>query len=245
MHTSRAGRLAAVAGLLAALFAAPAAAHAADPVTCPLPPVPSTTQPGYTVADPRCELTGAPFVPLTGADGAPISTVHTGIEDGAGTHHEVDVIVYATGFHASEYLFPMRVTGRDGATLEELWEVGGSRAHRFCMYPGFPNLWSLYGPNTNGGLGPGAFHELVTRYALECIERLVLDGHRAVEPRREAYDAYNADVDARNARRVWSDPRAVGYYWTEHGRSAVMCPFSGPEIFGLLRHAPFDELLLR
>jgi 4-hydroxyacetophenone monooxygenase len=169
----------------------------------------------------------------------------TGIEDGDGTHHEVDVIVYATGFHASEYLFPMKVTGKGGRTLEDLWKVGGSRAHRFCMYPGFPNLWSVYGPNTNGGLGPGAFHELVTRYALECMERLILEGRHAIEPTRQAYDRYNEDVDQRNACRVWSDPRADSYYWTAHGRSAVMCPFTGPEIFDLLRHPAFDELEIR
>jgi 4-hydroxyacetophenone monooxygenase len=169
----------------------------------------------------------------------------TGIEDGDGTQHDVDVIVYATGFHASEYMFPMKVTGARGQTLDDLWKVGGARAHRFCMYPGFPNLWSVYGPNTNGGLGPGAFHELVTRYALECMERLILDGRRAIEPKREAYDRYNADVDERNAQRVWSDPRADSYYWTEHGRSVVMCPFTGPEIFDLLRHPAFDELEIR
>jgi 4-hydroxyacetophenone monooxygenase len=168
-----------------------------------------------------------------------------GIEDGDGTHHEVDVIVYATGYHASEYLFPMEVRGRDGQTLSELWKVGGARAHRFCMYPGFPNLWSVYGPNTNGGLGAGAFHELVTRYALECMERLILAGARAIEPTREAYDRFNADVDERNGRKVWSDPRGNGYYWTEHGRSVVMCPFTGPQIFDLLRHPPFDELEIR
>jgi 4-hydroxyacetophenone monooxygenase len=169
----------------------------------------------------------------------------TGIEDGDGTHHEVDVIVYATGFHASDYLFPMKVTGVGGRTLEELWKVGGARAHRFCMYPGFPNLWSVYGPNTNGGLGPGAFHELVTRYALECMERLILDGKHAIEPKREAYDRYNEDVDERNANRVWSDPRADSYYWTKHGRSVVMCPFTGPEIFDLLQHPAFEELEIR
>jgi 4-hydroxyacetophenone monooxygenase len=170
----------------------------------------------------------------------------TGIEDGDGTHHEVDVIVFATGFHASEYLFPMKVTGTGGQTLEDLWRVGGARAHRFCMYPGFPNLWSVYGPNTNGVLGPGTFHDLVTRYALECIERLILDGARAIEPTREAYDRFNTEVDERNARKVWSDPRATtSYYWTEHGRSAVMCPFNSPEIFTLLRHPAFDELEVR
>ncbi len=169
----------------------------------------------------------------------------TGIETLDGTHHDVDVIVYATGFQASDYLFPMTVTGRGGRTLEELWKVGGARAHRFCMMPGFPNLWSVYGPNTNGGLGPGAFHELVTRYALQCIERLILDDKRAIEPTEAAYWRYNEDVDERNSRKVWSDPRALSYYWTEHGRSAVMCPFTGPEIFTLLRHPPWDELELR
>jgi 4-hydroxyacetophenone monooxygenase len=139
----------------------------------------------------------------------------------------------------------MKVTGKGGRTLDDLWKVGGARAHRFCMYPGFPNLWSVYGPNTNGGLGPGAFHELVTRYALECMARLILEGKHAIEPTREAYDRYNEDVDERNACRVWSDPRANSYYWTEHGRSAVMCPFTGPEIFDFLRHPAFDELEIR
>jgi 4-hydroxyacetophenone monooxygenase len=169
----------------------------------------------------------------------------SGIEDGDGVHHDVDVIVYATGFHASEYLFPMTVTGRGGRTLSEEWKVGGARAHRFCMVPGFPNLWTVYGPNTNGALVPGSFHEQVTRYALTCMRRMLRDGGRAIEPLRDAYDRYNADVDDRNARRVWSDPRAHNYYWTEHGRSAVMCPFAIEEIFALLRHPPFDELEIR
>ncbi len=169
----------------------------------------------------------------------------TGIETVDGVHHEVDAIVYATGFHASEYLFPMTVTGRGGRTLTDVWKVGGARAHRFCMVPGFPNLWSVYGPNTNGGLGPGAFHELVTRYALECMQRLILEDRHSIEPREDAYVRFNEDVDARNARKVWSDPRSGSYYWTEHGRSVVMCPFNGPEIFDLLRHPAFDELEIR
>ena len=153
----------------------------------------------------------------------------TGIETTDGTQHDVDVIVYATGFHANDYLFPMKITGRDGRTLEEFWADGGARAYRFCMIPGFPNLWSLYGPNTNGGLGPGSFHELVTLYALQCIERLILDGQEVDRAKEEAYWRYNKEVDERNARKVWSDPRAHNYYWTDHGRSAVMCPFDRPE----------------
>src|SRR5215471_10648072 len=166
----------------------------------------------------------------------------TGIEAADGTQHDVDVIVYATGFLASEYLFPMQVTGRGGRTLDEFWKQGGARAHRFCMVPGFPNLWMIYGPNTNGGLGPGAFHELVTRYALQCMERVILDDKQEIEPTENAYRRFNEDVDERNGRKVWSDPRAQSYYWSQHGRSVVMCPFTGPEIFNLLRRPAFDEL---
>jgi 4-hydroxyacetophenone monooxygenase len=165
-----------------------------------------------------------------------------GIEGQDGTQYDVDVIVFATGFHANEYLFPMHIVGRDGLTLEQLWSDRGARAHRFTMMPGFPNLWTIYGPNTNGGLLPAQFHELATRYALESIEHLILEDRRAIEPRPEAYERFNAEVDAMNACRVWSDPRADNYYWSEHGRSAVMCPYSGPEIWDYLRHPDLDEL---
>ena len=126
----------------------------------------------------------------------------TGLEANDGTQYDVDVIVYATGFNATEYLSPMRITGRGGRDLDEFWKHGGARAHRFCMIPGFPNLWSIYGPNTNGGIGPGAFDELVTRYTLECMEHLILEGRRAIEPREDAYWQYNQEVDARGALKV-------------------------------------------
>src|SRR5262249_58690615 len=125
-------------------------------------------------------------------------------ETADGTQHDVDVIVYATGFLASEYLFPMQVTGRGGRTLDEFWKQGGARAHRFCMVPGFPNLWMIYGPNTNGGLGPGAFHELVTRDAPQCMERLILGDKKEIEPTEGAYWGLNEDGGERKRRTGWS-----------------------------------------
>jgi 4-hydroxyacetophenone monooxygenase len=76
------------------------------------------------------------------------------------------------------------------------------------------------------------------------MERLILEDKRTIEPTEEAYWRFNEEVDERNSRKVWSDPRALSYYWTEHGRSAVMCPFTGPEIFRLLQHPPADELAI-
>jgi 4-hydroxyacetophenone monooxygenase len=170
----------------------------------------------------------------------------SGIEAKDGTQHDVDIIVFATGFRPTEYLFPMTIRGRGGIRVEDLWKDGGARAYSFSMIPGFPNLWMIYGPNTNAGLGPGAFHELVTRYALECMERMILDGKKTVEAKQEPYRRFNRLVDERNRKKVWSDPRAHNYYWSaEFGRTPVMCPFLPAEIWRFLRHPNFEELDVR
>jgi len=88
-----------------------------------------------------------------------------------GRLHEADVIVYASGFHAMEFLYPMTFTGRRGQTLEDLWAKDGARAYLGCILPGFPNLWSIYGPNTNGGLPVATFHEKTTQYACSAWKR--------------------------------------------------------------------------
>jgi cation diffusion facilitator CzcD-associated flavoprotein CzcO len=67
-----------------------------------------------------------------------------------GAEREVDTIILGTGFAATEFLLPMRVTGRDGRDLHERWKDGAS-AYLGTVVPGFPNLFVLYGPNTNLG----------------------------------------------------------------------------------------------
>jgi 4-hydroxyacetophenone monooxygenase len=108
--------------------------------------------------------------------------------------------------------------------------------------PGFPNLWTIYGPNTNGALPVASFHEKTAQYALQCMEALVLGGARAMEVTADAYWRYNRLVDERNLRKVWSDPRAHNYYWTEHGRSATMNPFYTAEMSGFLRKPDLADL---
>ena len=168
-----------------------------------------------------------------------------GVVDKDGVLHEADVIVYATGFRPTEFLYPMAITGAGGRTLEALWAKDGARAYLGCMMPGFPNLWSIYGPNTNGGLNVASFHEKIALYALQCMETLVLGNGGAMEVREEAFWRYNRLVDARNLGKVWSDPRARNYYWSEHGRSATMNPFYTAEMSGFLRTPELGDLVVR
>jgi 4-hydroxyacetophenone monooxygenase len=166
----------------------------------------------------------------------------TGIIAGDGSRHDVDVIVYATGFRADEFLYPMTITGRDGQTIEQLWAADGARAYLGCMMPGFPNLWTLYGPNTNGGLPVAQFHEMTTLYAMQCIEKLILDESKSVEVREDAYWRYNRRLDELNRTKVWADPRAHNYWWTKHGRTSSQIPFTGYEVRDLLLKPDLDDL---
>jgi 4-hydroxyacetophenone monooxygenase len=138
----------------------------------------------------------------------------------------------------------MSIVGKGGKTVEQLWADGGSRAYNFSMLPGFPNLWSIYGPNTNGALPVASFHEKTAQYALQCMETLVLGNGGAMEVRPEAFRRYNRLVDERNLGKAWSDPRAHNYYWTEHGRSATMNPFYTAEMSGFLRKPDLADLAI-
>jgi len=170
----------------------------------------------------------------------------TGIRTADGVEHELDVIVYATGFRANECLWPMEVRGRGGRHVEELWAKDGPRAYLGSMLPGFPNLFMVYGPNMNpyGGLGVVNHEEMVVRFTLACIGHLLQAGRRTIEPTEDAYWRWNAELDEREARKIYRDPTARSYYLNEFGRSSTNCPFTGIEMWHRLRRPDLDDLVV-
>jgi 4-hydroxyacetophenone monooxygenase len=161
----------------------------------------------------------------------------SGLEAAGGDKYPVDVIVYATGFKASDYLWPMDIRGRGGQRLDELWAKDGARAYIGTMLPGFPNFFMVYGPNTNpqGGLNVVDLEEIVTRFALECIRGLIEQQRSAVDVTLDAYWRYNNELDRLEATKTYKDPRSQNYYQNEHGRSAVNCPIDGRQMWNWLR----------
>ena len=143
-----------------------------------------------------------------------------------GVEYDVDIIVYATGFKANDYLWPMEIRGRDGVRIEEVWEKDGPRAYLGSMVPGFPNLFMAYGPNTNnfGGFQVMDLLELVTQFGLRCIAGMIERGARSVDVTTDAYWRFAEELDREEALMLYKHPRARSYYLNEHGRSAVNNP---------------------
>ena len=168
----------------------------------------------------------------------------TGVVAG-GAEHAADVVVYATGFKANDLLWPMEIVGRDGLTVEQFWAKDGCRAYvAGSMMPGFPNFFILYGPNTNPAHGGGIINheEMVTRFALDAIAHMILEGDRTVEVKRDAFDRYNAHLDTREALKIYTDSRAQNFFMNQHARSSVMCPFGPAEMWRMFRDQSADDL---
>jgi 4-hydroxyacetophenone monooxygenase len=145
---------------------------------------------------------------------------------GSDRHYEVDVIVYATGFHATKFLWPMEITGRGGKTLSDVWG-DEPRAYLGITVPDFPNLFCLYGPATNlAHAGSIIFHaECQVRYTTECIKALLENRSRAMDCRPEAYDDYNRRLVAELDTLVWSHPAAGSWYRNRAGRVVTTSPW--------------------
>jgi 4-hydroxyacetophenone monooxygenase len=156
---------------------------------------------------------------------APIARVHAdAIETADGARHELDVLVYATGFQASQFLSPMRVRGSDGLDLHDVW----SGEPRACLgsIPGFPNLFLLYGPNTNLVVNGSIVFcsECQVRYVVDCIRVLLQSGAAAMAVRRDVHDEHNAALDDANATRAWGASDVSSWYRSASGRISQNWP---------------------
>jgi 4-hydroxyacetophenone monooxygenase len=150
-----------------------------------------------------------------------------GIRTADGELHPLDVIVYATGFDARRMLAGVRVEGRKGRSLQEEWGDDDPRAYLGMTVPGFPNLFLLYGPNTNLGHGGTIiFHaECQVRYVVSMLISMLESGLRSVEVRQDVCDEYNRRVDDAHSRMVWTHPAMDTWYRNARGRVVTNSPW--------------------
>ncbi|CAN5260143.1 NAD(P)/FAD-dependent oxidoreductase [soil metagenome] len=151
-----------------------------------------------------------------------------GIECAGGQAHDCDILIYGTGFRASRFLAPVHVVGRDGADLNAIWD-DDPRAYLGMAIPQFPNMFTMYGPNTNLVVHGGSmilFSELSVKYILEAVRKLLVNEHSAFEVRQDIFDDYNNRVDETNATRAWGFSDVSSWYKNSKGRVTQNYPFS-------------------
>ncbi|MBI3689860.1 MAG: NAD(P)/FAD-dependent oxidoreductase, partial [Mycolicibacterium aromaticivorans] len=142
-----------------------------------------------------------------------------------GSELDVDVVLCATGYAATDYLGQIEVLGEDGRSLHDTWR-DGAFAYLGMAVPGFPNFFMLYGPNTNVGSNSVIFVlEAQARYIVRALKHLRRNRRRYVAVRPDTMSAFLADVDRWMEGTVWTT-RCSNYFRAPNGRVVTQWPRS-------------------
>lgn len=144
-----------------------------------------------------------------------------------GEEIEADVLIFATGFQAARMIVSPAIINASGTSLRYIWGDEEPRAFLGVAVPEFPNMFILYGPNTNVGHGGSVIYqvECQVRYILRCIREMIEGGYSSIECTREAFEDYNRRVDEEHAQLVWTHPGKKNWYQNSKGRVVTNTPW--------------------
>jgi cation diffusion facilitator CzcD-associated flavoprotein CzcO len=154
-----------------------------------------------------------------------IELVPNGIVTADGVLHEVDTIIYGTGFRITNNPMGERVVGRDGRTLKEHWSGTGMSAYVGTTIANFPNFFMLAGPNT--GIGHTSLVVMIEAqiaHVTGALEALEQREAAAVEVRPEVLDRWSAEVQRKAAPTVWNSGGCSSWYLDDAGRNTTLWP---------------------
>jgi len=170
-----------------------------------------------------------------------------GVVTSDGVTHDVDVIVYATGFRHTDVLWPLKMTGRNGIDLHEMW---GTRPYAYLgiTVPGFPNFFLVYGPGTHLAHGGSLIFqsELQMRYIDQCLARLAEPNVHSLEPIGEAAAEWHRRTQAEIKKMVWSHPAVKhSYFKNADGEIHTVSPWRLDEYWAAVREPDWSQYVLR
>jgi 4-hydroxyacetophenone monooxygenase len=168
-----------------------------------------------------------------------VAADETGVVTADGRHHDLDVLVFATGFHGTRFLYPMEVRGRSGRTPAEVFGSDDEiRAYLGVAIQDFPNFFRVSGPNSSVGHGGSSvfLSEMQAHYIQDCLRYLIEHHVAAIQVAPEVSADYNRKVDEGLAGMVWSASDVGSRYKTASGRMATNHPWTLQDYWVLSRH---------
>jgi cation diffusion facilitator CzcD-associated flavoprotein CzcO len=141
-----------------------------------------------------------------------------------GVEHEVDALIFGTGFKVADMPLGHIIHARDGRSLHEHWQ-GSPEAHLGTMIKDVPNFFTILGPNT--GLGHTSMVlQIESQVALliEALEHMRAEKIRTVEPRPEAQARFVDSIAQLTDGTVWTGGGCKSWYLDENGKNSILWP---------------------
>ncbi len=175
----------------------------------------------------------------------PAAVNERGILTQDGRQIDLDVIIYATGYHL-DFLSTIDIRGRDGVRLAEVWGDSPS-AYRGGLVPGFPNMFVSSAPNYSPGHGAGHNFgvEVMVHYLMECLQLMAQREASTLEVTPEAFEAYVRHIDETMAQTVWCHTPTAHTYYRSGGRIVTAFPFKLIDVWQSHRAPNEEDLLVR
>jgi cation diffusion facilitator CzcD-associated flavoprotein CzcO len=196
----------------------------------PDPELRAKVTPNYTMGCKRV-LISNDYYPTLARDNVQLVTdgiaeiKENSVVDSWGVEHEVDAIIYGTGFHVTDGFDHLDIVGRDGRNLVERWHQEGMETYFGMAVSGFPNLFFLLGPNTGLGHNSVVFMiESQIRYVGQCLRLLEQHGADWMDVRPEAQRTFYRDLQEHLTRGVWSQGGCDSWYLDSHGVNRTIWP---------------------
>ncbi|MDO9527133.1 MAG: NAD(P)-binding domain-containing protein [Gemmobacter sp.] len=163
-----------------------------------------------------------------------------------GTTQEVDILIMATGFKVAQMISSYETIGRGGKRLRDEWDDDNARAYLGSTVPGFPNFFTLLGPNTGLGHGGSVITPVESQihYIMKLLEKTFAEGATTVEVRRQTYEDYNTRVDHAHGNMVWTHKGMENWYRNSRGRVVALTPWRHDDFWRMTREIdPKDYIL--
>jgi len=167
----------------------------------------------------------------------------SGVVTTDGQLRDADIVILATGFKVSLMTGRLNVTGREGRKLTDVWADDNPSAHLGITVPGFPNLFTMQGPNSGLGHGGSAIFqaECQARYIAGCLAGMIEDGIDAIDVQQDVHDEYVRRVDAEHEGMIWTHPGMSTYYRNAKGRVVSVMPWRLVDYWSMTHEPDFNE----
>jgi 4-hydroxyacetophenone monooxygenase len=186
-----------------------------------------------TLTRPNVELVTAPIDHFT----------PEGIVASDGKPRPADVIVVSTGFKVTEMAARLNITGRDGKPLAEAWANDNPTAYLGLTVPGFPNFFTMLGPNSGPAHGGSVIFqsECQSHYITACLVEMIEHDIAAIDVRQDAHDRYIREVDAEHEQLIWTHPGMSTYYRNKQGRVFSAMPWRFVDYWRMTHDPDFNQ----
>ena len=167
-----------------------------------------------------------------------------GIRTADGELHKLDILIFATGFQSNLFLWPMEVIGKSGETLSHTWG-DDPEAYRGITVPDYPNLFCLYGPNTNIVHGGSIIYQVECQihYIMQCLASMITGELSSLEVKDAVNTEYNERVQSISRQLAWGHAGVSSWYKNGAGKVVNNSPFSLHQYWQETHELSLDDYL--